>query len=304
MPRAFWDFLTAPGIVWDAASNSYTQSDPLMDWLSVVGYPLSDPFWANIKVDGAQAWVLIQPFERRVLTYTPDNPAAWQVEMGNIGQHYYDWRYGSPEPPTPTPSPEPQPSPVTPGSDFFAMQVGDSWTYNVVGTDDYVNAAITGTTSDFVPDVELLVREETRPDGSGERTYWDQHETVLWLAGYEQFDADGATLERVVYTPEVRYLSTHLELGVGWGTQTFPLGAPDPRLVLYALNVDHVTTISVPAGVFQTVRLIATRTPTDGKVLTGDPTLLRTFYFVPNVGIVRDLRPDGELLDLVSADLR
>src|SRR5205085_12057270 len=37
--------------------------------------------------------VLIQPFQRRVLTYVPSFPAGWRVQMGNIGQHYYDWRY-------------------------------------------------------------------------------------------------------------------------------------------------------------------------------------------------------------------
>jgi hypothetical protein len=38
--------------------------------------------------------VLIQLFERRTLTYTPANPSGFQVEMGNVGQHYYSWRYG------------------------------------------------------------------------------------------------------------------------------------------------------------------------------------------------------------------
>jgi len=28
-----------------------------------------------------------------VLSYTPTNPPGFQVEMGNIGQHYYQWRY-------------------------------------------------------------------------------------------------------------------------------------------------------------------------------------------------------------------
>ncbi len=37
--------------------------------------------------------VLIQAFERRVLTYTPDNLAEYRVEMGNVGQQYYRWRY-------------------------------------------------------------------------------------------------------------------------------------------------------------------------------------------------------------------
>ena len=37
--------------------------------------------------------VLIQAFERRALTYVPTNPQGFQVEMANIGQHYFDWRY-------------------------------------------------------------------------------------------------------------------------------------------------------------------------------------------------------------------
>ena len=39
--------------------------------------------------------MLIQAYERRVLTYNPANPPAFQVEMGNIGLHYYDWRYNN-----------------------------------------------------------------------------------------------------------------------------------------------------------------------------------------------------------------
>ena len=38
-------------------------------------------------------WVLVQAFERRVLTHAPDNPDGWRVEAGNVGQHYYQWRY-------------------------------------------------------------------------------------------------------------------------------------------------------------------------------------------------------------------
>jgi len=36
----------------------------------------------------------VQVFERRVLTYTPGNPPGWDVEAGNVGLHYYEWRYG------------------------------------------------------------------------------------------------------------------------------------------------------------------------------------------------------------------
>src|SRR5947209_1229390 len=62
--------------------------------LLVIGYAISEPFRANVKVGGQQRTVLVQVFERRVLTYTGSNPDAFKVEMGNIGQHYYQWRYG------------------------------------------------------------------------------------------------------------------------------------------------------------------------------------------------------------------
>ncbi len=61
--------------------------------LGTIGYAISEPFGASVKVGGVQKGVLIQVFERRVLTFTPTNEAAFQVEMGNIGQHYYTWRY-------------------------------------------------------------------------------------------------------------------------------------------------------------------------------------------------------------------
>ena len=46
-----------------------------------------------MKAGGRIQNVLIQCFERRCLTYMPENTAGWQVEMGNVGQHYYRWRY-------------------------------------------------------------------------------------------------------------------------------------------------------------------------------------------------------------------
>lgn len=61
----------------------------------------------HVPVAGQWTDVLAQCFERRCLTYTPGNQPGWQVEAGNIGQHYYMWRYGeSPQEPV-TPSPPP-----------------------------------------------------------------------------------------------------------------------------------------------------------------------------------------------------
>lgn len=62
-------------------------------WLFVLGYPITDPYWTVTKLAGTNTYVLVQLFERRVLTYTPTNPVDWRVEMGNIGRHYFSWRY-------------------------------------------------------------------------------------------------------------------------------------------------------------------------------------------------------------------
>lgn len=63
--------------------------------LYVAGHPLTEPYWVQVPV--RQVWqpVLLQAFERRVLTYTPANPPEWQVEWGNVGRQYAEWRYGS-----------------------------------------------------------------------------------------------------------------------------------------------------------------------------------------------------------------
>ena len=61
---------------------------------STIGYAITEPFAANFTVAGVQHIIAVQVFERRILTYTPDNPDPYKVEMGNIGRHYYYWRNG------------------------------------------------------------------------------------------------------------------------------------------------------------------------------------------------------------------
>jgi len=107
-----------------------------------IGLAISEPFAATVKVAGNQKTVLVQVFERRVLTYTPDNPPAFQVEMGNIGQHYYQWRYQAgisapstlmnPAPAAPiantTPTSTPAPTPSLPPAPVQQASLGT--TYN------------------------------------------------------------------------------------------------------------------------------------------------------------------------------
>lgn len=87
-----WTFLNASGQVTGADGKTTTAklSDP---WFYTTGYAISEPYWSNVKIAGKQTDVLIQLFERRVVTYVPDAPEGFKVQMGNIGAHYYDWRY-------------------------------------------------------------------------------------------------------------------------------------------------------------------------------------------------------------------
>ncbi len=87
---AFWSFLNRRGPV---SEGGNIRDGQVIDWVFALGYPISEPYWAKVRVGGVEQDVLVQAFERRVLTYTPSNPAEWQVEMGNVGQHYEQWRY-------------------------------------------------------------------------------------------------------------------------------------------------------------------------------------------------------------------
>ncbi len=89
----FWTFMNSSGTVWE--DGALTQDQLFLNPFYATGYPVTEAYWANIKVGGVYKDVLMQCFERRCLTYTPGNPIGWQVEAGNVGLHYYMWRYRS-----------------------------------------------------------------------------------------------------------------------------------------------------------------------------------------------------------------
>jgi hypothetical protein len=99
IPEVFWNFLQEVGKV---RINGELRQDLPIDWLYLIGHPASEPYWITTNIDGQPQDLLVQVYERRVLTYNPDNPPGWQVEMGNVGWHYYLWRYELTEaPPAP-----------------------------------------------------------------------------------------------------------------------------------------------------------------------------------------------------------
>ena len=91
--KAFVDFMNQQGLVYNSATGRYVQSQ-VYDPLFVFGLPVTGAYWVKVKVGGVERPILFQVFERRVLTYNPANDPAFRVEMGNVGQHYYQWRYG------------------------------------------------------------------------------------------------------------------------------------------------------------------------------------------------------------------
>lgn len=93
---AAYDDLTGHSIAsvfWDALNPADPADDDVFGGLYAIGRPIAEPYWARVAVAGEPRDVLLQCFERRCLTWTPDNPAGWQIEAGNVGLHYFRWRY-------------------------------------------------------------------------------------------------------------------------------------------------------------------------------------------------------------------
>ncbi len=88
----FWNTMNSSGPVYQ--DGEFVQAPLFLDPFFPGGRPITEPYWAQVRVAGVQQLVLIQCFERRVMTYTPQNEPNWQVEAGNVGRHYHAWRYG------------------------------------------------------------------------------------------------------------------------------------------------------------------------------------------------------------------
>lgn len=90
----FRDYLNSVGPI--LQNGEYASSRLFDPTYYATGYPITEAYWSQVMVGGEAKDVLVQCFERRCLTYTPSNTPEWQVEMGNVGQHYYRWRFGEP----------------------------------------------------------------------------------------------------------------------------------------------------------------------------------------------------------------
>jgi hypothetical protein len=95
IPLVFWRYLNAQGEIYD--QNQYAVGS-LFNWQRVIGYPISEAYWVRARIDGVEQDVMVQVFQRRVLSFIPARPTGEQVEMSKVGRHYYQWRYGQPLP--------------------------------------------------------------------------------------------------------------------------------------------------------------------------------------------------------------
>lgn len=89
----FMTFFNSTGPVYE---NGVIVNAPIVNWISAFGYPIAEPYWTTIRVSGQDRLILVQAFQRRILTFSPQNADGWQVEMGNVGAQYYTWRYETP----------------------------------------------------------------------------------------------------------------------------------------------------------------------------------------------------------------
>ena len=124
IPDVFQQFMQTSGLV---ADSSGLQNGPFFDPVYLLGYPITEAYWTTVPIDGKPVRVLMQLYQRRVLTYIPSYNAGWRVQMGNVGQHYYQWRYSPASIASPAPSPSPTAAPGA--GDTFVHVAGSSLYY-------------------------------------------------------------------------------------------------------------------------------------------------------------------------------
>lgn len=288
IPAAFWQFMTQPGLIERAGGGGTETAAPLDDWLFVLGYPIADPFWTQVRVKGIEQWVLVQPFERRVLTYTPSNPAGWQVEMGNIGQHYEEWRYGSAPPAT-----------VNGDVAYMAMRTGDTWSYGVTdGTDE--QWTMTGTSVAFSGGSTLLARAEEGSSGNF-ITYWSVTPGGLDLYGQDRLDANGKLVDSTVYWPPINELPAgQLASGMSWTTKGTALSIALPAYhFVVTVTVGSYQLVSTPAGYFPAWQLSVSVSDTAADGPNDTARLAGVYWFSPDIGIIQWI--DGHVAGQLTA---
>jgi hypothetical protein len=159
IPRVFRDFMTMQGPV---VEGGQTRTRPIVDWLFAMGLPITDPSWIRAKVGTVEKDVLVQLFERRALTYVPDNPPGFKVEMGNVGQHYFQWRY--PNLGQPWAATEPS-VPLLYSSNASNSEFFEVWIYLVTGSAQFTGDPLHPVTRPGTNSVPFSFRRSFEPTG-------------------------------------------------------------------------------------------------------------------------------------------
>jgi hypothetical protein len=141
------------------------------DKVHQVGLVMSPVYKLEVPVNGTLTEVWVQAGQRQTLTYTASNPAGFQVEFGNAGQHYYEWRYnGGCNPPSVDERPD------EPTTDATAFSVEDCSPFVMLGGHEVCFAplggsvAVSGNTVTFTQgglagEVALAMVVRTHSDG-------------------------------------------------------------------------------------------------------------------------------------------
>jgi hypothetical protein len=260
LASVFRDFLLSSGPVREGGQLiTAPLSDPPF---FVTGLPTSEAYWARAAIGGVIRDVLVQVFERRVLTYVPTNEPAFRVEMANIGLHYRAWRYGT-------------------SLDYFGALPGNRWTYADSRTGGTVAYQVVGLDSAFKPGQTLLRVVVAAAVPTTE--YWQERDGQLLIHG--RTEPNGATVR---YEPP--YIAARYCLAVGqrWETTTTRAAGPSsrPQVVRFSYTVEGTDTVVTPSGTCPSFRIRRedTDTPDGGVRVT-------TLWFSPYVGLTRERTP-------------
>ncbi len=236
IPKVFWDFMTAQGPVVEGGA---VHMRPVVDWLFAMGLPITDAYWTRAKIGTAEKDVLVQLFERRVLTYVPDNPAGYQVEMGNVGQHYFQWRY--PTMGQPWAATDPQPSLLFASNALSGSQL-EAWVYLVTGsaqiTGDMLHPTRGGAESvpfsqrrSFDPLQNCVLLDSRRGDGQHRQLY----QQPIQAYGFSGSFVDTCQPSRLAITDSTPVAATNgpADIPVQPGSDYNPSMSPDGTKVAF-----------------------------------------------------------------------
>jgi hypothetical protein len=179
----FWNFMNSQGVIWDGQQYRtgylFGDADNMAQPFYAVGLPVTEAYWTTVRVLNTEKDVLVQCFERRCLTYTPSNPAGWQVEAGNVGQHYYRWLQTHDDGVTPPPF------------DVLATDLLNPRGVHV-GPDGTVYIAESGVGGDTCVEIEFLGEiEEVCFGMTGRISAWMDGQFVVIATGLPSLSAAG-----------------------------------------------------------------------------------------------------------------